>query len=297
MPQLDRLTENPMPISSAIAQQMEHSSWIRRMFEKGAELKRTRGVDNVFDYSLGNPDVEPPESVLEALRHVVASNRLSSHGYMPNAGYPVVRERMAAKLSRETGLPFTPADVFMTVGSAGACNVILKSILDPGDEVIVLMPCFSEYPFYVTNHAATMVPVETDEGFLPDVERIAAAITPRTRAIILNTPNNPSGRIYPENILRDLELVLRAAPQPIMTISDEPYKSLVYDGRGSPRWHRSSAMRPSAIPGRSRKGWRASASGIWRFLPCSPTGRSCAPPAPSPTAFWASSTRRPYGNG
>jgi len=119
----------------------------------------------------------------------------------------------------------------MTVGSAGACNVILKSILDPGDEVIVLMPCFSEYQFYIANHGGNMVAVETDATFLPDVERIAAAITPRTRAIILNTPNNPTGRVYSESVLRDLQGVLSRTGQPITVISDEPYKSYVYDGQ------------------------------------------------------------------
>ena len=163
------------------------------MFEEGVRLKRERGADKVFDFSLGNPDVEPPPAVLDALRRVVASNRPGSHGYMPNPGYPQVRETVARKLQRETGLAFTAEDVFMTVGAAGACNVILKSILDPGDEVIVLMPFFPEYQFYIANHAGRMVLVDTDDAFLPDVEKIAAAITPRTRAIILNSPNNPSG--------------------------------------------------------------------------------------------------------
>jgi aspartate aminotransferase len=223
-----------MPVSQTIALQLENASWIRRMFEEGVRLKRERGADAVFDFSLGNPDVEPPPAVLDALRRVVAADRPGSHGYMPNPGYPQVREAVARKLQREIGLAFTAEDVFMTVGSAGACNVILKSILDPGDEVIVLMPCFSEYPFYIANHGGCMVPVETDAEFLPDVERIAAAITPRTRALILNTPNNPTGRVYPERVLRDLQEVLARAGQPITVISDEPYKSYVYDGRRQP---------------------------------------------------------------
>jgi aspartate aminotransferase len=122
----------------------------------------------------------------------------------------------------------------MTVGSAGACNVILKSILDPGDEVIVLMPCFSEYQFYIASHSGVMIQVETDAEFLPDVERIKAAITPRTRAIILNTPNNPTGRVYPESILRELQEILSRIDQPIMVLSDEPYKAFVYDGKRQP---------------------------------------------------------------
>lgn len=223
-----------MPVAKTIAKQLENASWIRRMFEEGVRMKRERGADAVFDFSLGNPDVEPPPAVLDALRKVVASNLPGSHGYMPNPGYSEVREAVAGKLRRETGLNFTAEDVFMTVGSAGACNVILKSILDPGDEVIVLMPFFPEYQFYIANHGGRMVPVETDETFLPDVERIAAAITPRTRAILLNTPNNPTGRVYPESVLRDLQTLLARCGQPITVISDEPYKSFVYDRQRQP---------------------------------------------------------------
>jgi aspartate aminotransferase len=204
------------------------------MFEEGVRMKRERGAEAVFDFSLGNPDVEPPPAVLDALRRVVAGNRPGSHGYMPNPGYPAVRQAVANKLCRETGLSFTADDVFMTVGSAGACNVILKSILDPGDEVIVLMPFFPEYQFYIANHGGRMVPVETDATFLPDVERVRAAITPRTRAILLNTPNNPTGRVYPESVLRDLDAMLKRVGQPITVISDEPYKSFVYDGGRQP---------------------------------------------------------------
>jgi len=220
-----------MPVAKTIARQLENASWIRRMFEEGVRLKRERGADAICDFSLGNPDVEPPPAVLDALRRVVDGKRPGSHGYMPNPGYAEVREAVAGKLRRETGLDFTGEDVFMTVGSAGACNVILKSILDPGDEVIVLMPFFPEYQFYISNHGGRMVPVETDASFLPDVERIAAAITPRTRAILLNTPNNPTGRVYPASILRDLDAMLKRAGQPITVISDEPYKSFVYDGQ------------------------------------------------------------------
>jgi aspartate aminotransferase len=204
------------------------------MFEEGTRLKRERGAENVFDYTLGNPDVEPPAQVLQTLQRVASSPKPLSHGYMPNAGYPQVREALAAKLSRETGLAFTSEDVFMTVGSAGACNVILKSILDPGDEVIVLKPFFPEYEFYITNHGGTMVQVDTDDNLLPEMERIAAAITPRTRALILNTPNNPTGRVYPESVLRELDALLQRTSQQILLISDEPYKSLVFDGKRQP---------------------------------------------------------------
>ncbi len=227
-----------MPVSRALQQQLANASWIRRMFEEGVRLKRERGADKVFDFSLGNPDIEPPAEVLDALRRVVAGNRPGSHGYMPNPGYPEVRETIARKLQRETGLDFTAEDVFMTVGAAGACNVILKSILDPGDEVIVLAPFFPEYQFYIANHSGRMVLVDTDDAFLPDVEKIAAAIGPRTRALILNSPNNPTGRIYPESTLRELDQMLARAEartgQPIVVLSDEPYKSYVFDGKHQP---------------------------------------------------------------
>lgn len=223
-----------MPVSKTIAAQLESALWIRRMFEEGARLKRERGADAIFDFSLGNPDMDPPSAVIDALRRVVAGNRPGSHGYMPNPGYTQVREVVARKLCKETGLAFDAEDVFMTVGSAGACNVILKATLDPGDEVIVLKPFFPDYQFYIANHAGRMVAVDTDEAFLPDVERIRRAITPRTRAIILNTPNNPTGRVYPEGVLRDLETMLASLGQPIAVLSDEPYKSFVFDGQRQP---------------------------------------------------------------
>ena len=220
-----------MLVSGAIAAQLENASWIRRMFEEGARLKRERGADKVFDFSLGNPVDEPPAAVMDALRRIVTEARPGTHGYMPNPGYPRVREALAAKLSRETGLEFSPEDVFMTVGAAGACNVALKSIVDAGDEVITLAPYFAEYGFYIANHGGAMVPVQTGETFLPDVERIRAAITPRTRAILINTPNNPSGRVYPKETLEALEAMLARVGRPIAVLSDEPYKQFVFDGK------------------------------------------------------------------
>jgi aspartate aminotransferase len=153
---------------------------------------------------------------------------------MSNAGFPQVREAVAGHLRKETGLDFAAEDIIMTSGAAGACNIILKSILDPGDEVVVLNPFFPEYAFYIASHGGKMVLVETDECFLPDVERIAAAISPRTKAIILNTPNNPTGRVYPESVLRGLQAMLSRLSQPVMVISDEPYKHLVFDGKRQP---------------------------------------------------------------
>jgi len=197
------------------------------MFEIGIQLRLERGAENVFDFSLGNPEVEPPAAVIRALRQVVEENRPHSHGYMPNAGYLEVRAELARRLAESTGLPFGVEHVIMTSGAAGAINTVLKSILDPGDEVIVLNPYFPEYRFYIENHGGRVVLVETTVEFLPDPDRIAAAVTPRTRAVILNSPNNPTGRLYPAALLRELNAVIRA---PLVAISDEPYRSIVYDG-------------------------------------------------------------------
>jgi aspartate aminotransferase len=219
-----------MSIAKVIAEQMEHASWIRRMFEIGARMKRERGEENVFDFTLGNPDGEPPEEVITQLRRVVEVNRPRSHAYMPNAGFPAVREVIARRLSRDTGLAYTADHVLMTVGASGAINVVLKSLLDPGDEVIILVPFFPEYQFYIENHAGRMVLVETDGAFQPDAGRIAAAITPRTKAIILNSPNNPTGEVYSEEFLLQLEAVISGLDHPVIVITDEPYKSLIFDG-------------------------------------------------------------------
>jgi aspartate aminotransferase len=204
------------------------------MFEEGARLKKERGEANIFDFTLGNPDVEPPAATLAALRRVVDRNLPKSHGYMPNTGFPEVRATIAKRLCRDTGLDFRAEHICMTTGAAAACNVILKAILDPGDEVILLAPYFAEYPFYVGNHGGRTIVVETSADCLPDMDAIAAVLTNRSRAIILNTPNNPSGRVYPASVLHDLDALLSRMPRPPLVISDEPYKQLVYDGHKQP---------------------------------------------------------------
>jgi aspartate aminotransferase len=219
-----------MSIGKTIAEQMEHASWIRRMFEIGARMKRERGEENVFDFTLGNPDGEPPEQVISALRRAVDRNPARSHAYMPNAGFTSVREVIARQLSQQTGLAYIADHILMTVGAAGAINVVLKSLLDPGDEVIVLIPYFPEYQFYIENHAGRMVLVDTNEAFQPDLGRIAAAITPRTKAIVLNSPNNPTGVVYSTEFLRDLDTLIAGLDHAVTVIVDEPYKSLVFDG-------------------------------------------------------------------
>jgi len=233
-----------MNISHAIAEQMENSSWIRRMFEIGIQLRKERGAENVFDFSIGNPDLSPPARVIDALRRVAEENRPHSHGYMPNAGYPEVREMIAARLRERSGAPYTAADIVMTAGAAGAINTVLKAILDPGDEVLVLVPYFPEYRCYIENHGGRMMLVESDERFQPDPARIARAVTARTRALILNSPNNPTGVIYRENVLRDVNRVL---PPDVLVICDEPYRPLVFDGASVPE--------AAAIFGRAAIAW------------------------------------------
>jgi aspartate aminotransferase len=223
-----------MQTSQSIQKQLLNSSWIRKMFEEGARLKRERGAENVFDFSLGNPDVEPPAEVAATLAELAAKPRAGSHGYMMNAGYEETRAAVARQLEVETGVEFRASNVIMTTGSAGACNVVFKSILDPGDEVIVLEPSFSEYRFYISNHGGVVASVQTDASFAPDIDAIARAITPRTRAIMLNSPNNPTGRVYPAAALDALNDLLERLDQDILVLSDEPYKHLVYDGRHVP---------------------------------------------------------------
>ncbi|MCI5147745.1 MAG: aminotransferase class I/II-fold pyridoxal phosphate-dependent enzyme, partial [Candidatus Electrothrix sp. AR3] len=161
----------------------EKSSWIRKMFEEGARMKAEFGAENVFDFSLGNPDVPPPKKFIQVLAELAECDTSGVHAYMPNGGYPYVREALAAKLSQEQGAKIGMGDVLMTCGAAGALNVIMKSLLDPGDEVIILSPFFVEYNFYVDNHGGTTKVVPTDEEFNLDLKAIEAALTEKTKAV------------------------------------------------------------------------------------------------------------------
>lgn len=223
-----------MAIAHKIENFMEQASWIRRMFEQGLELKARLGADKVFDFSLGNPNLEPPEKVKRAILEVLADERPGKHAYMPNAGLKETREAVANYLSREHGLPLTWEHIIMTCGAGGALNVALKTILDPQDEVIILAPYFVEYFFYVDNHNGIGKLVHTNEDFSLNLSEIEAAITPRTKAIIVNSPNNPSGRVYDEISIRKLgkifEFINKNKGQDIYILSDEPYSKIVYDG-------------------------------------------------------------------
>jgi aspartate aminotransferase len=216
-------------ISQTVTDNLKKASWIRRMFEEGARLKQERGADKVFDFTLGNPEIEPPPAVLAAARRVLDSDAPHLHAYMPNAGHPRVRAAVAKRMEAATGLPYIANHVLMTVGAGGALNTVLKALLDPGDEVITVAPFFAEYTFYAENHGGRLVVVPPMADLTPDVATLEAAITPKTRAILVNSPNNPSGVIYPAATFTAIEAVLARAARPIVLISDEPYRELVFD--------------------------------------------------------------------
>jgi aspartate aminotransferase len=223
-----------MAVSKKMLAFAERSSWIRRMFEEGARLKAQHGAEKVCDFSLGNPDLPPPPQYHEVLRRVTSREEAGAHGYMANAGYPFVREAVAAQVSREQGVAVSGEEILMTVGAAGGLNVVMKALLDPGDEVIILAPFFVEYAFYVDNHGGVSRTVATREDFSLDLAAIAAAINERTKAIIINSPNNPTGQIYAASELAGLAKVLAEAGRPIFLIADEPYRKIVYDGHEVP---------------------------------------------------------------
>lgn len=223
-----------MSISKKVEGFLSRSSWIRAMFEEGERLKKLHGADKVYDFTLGNPSVEPPAAFKEELKQLALNPIPGMHRYMSNAGYPETRRAVAEVLSEDSGLAFTENHVVMTVGAGGALNVILKTILDPGQEVIILSPFFVEYKFYIDNHGGTIKEVPTKDDFQLDLDAIAGAITANTRAIIINSPNNPTGVVYNADSLEELGILLRAKETQfgttIYVISDEPYAKITYDG-------------------------------------------------------------------
>lgn len=211
---------------------MKESSWIRRMFEEGMELRREHGADNVFDLSLGNPLLEPPSEFDEVLRRIVGEKTPGTHRYMPNGGFPETRAAVAKQLAKESGEPFEGTDILMTTGAASALNVILRSILDEGDEVVIIAPYFAEYVFYIQHQTGVVREAQCDDGFLPDIESLRSVLTDRTRGVIINTPNNPTGVIYPEETIEAIAGAIQEAEKKFGTeiylISDEPYRKLMY---------------------------------------------------------------------
>jgi aspartate aminotransferase len=221
-----------------IARKMESfitkSSWIRKMFEDGARLKAAHGAANVFDFSLGNPNLPPPQAFSTALVETAQEDTAGVHGYMPNSGLPAAREAIADLVTRQQGTALSADDIIMTCGAAGALNVILKAVLDPGDEVITPAPFFVEYSFYADNHGGTLKPVPTARDFTLDLNAISDAIGQRTKVVLINSPNNPTGQVYSKESLRELGRILKergkALNRTIYLVSDEPYRNIVYDG-------------------------------------------------------------------
>ena len=222
-------------LTPAIKAHLGNSSWIRRMFEAGIELKKKYGAENVFDYSLGNPDIPAPEVVKTAMTDL-AEHALDpfAFGYMPNAGLPEVRAALAAKLGKEQGVEVGGEKVLVTCGAAGGINVFFRAVLSAGDEVLCPAPYFVEYGFYAENYGGILKSVPCKEDFTLDIAAMDAAITPKTRAVIINSPNNPTGQIYSAEEINALAEVLRkhsaANGRVIYLISDEPYRFLNFDG-------------------------------------------------------------------
>lgn len=220
---------------------MQQSSWIRRMFEHGVELRKIHGAEKVFDLSLGNPLLEPPPEFARCLQRLAHEPQNGQHRYMPNAGFPEVRAAVAEALGRELGVAFGAAEILMSVGAAGALNAILCALLDPGDEVVIFAPYFAEYVFYVAHHGGVVREAPCRADFQPDAAALRGLLNERTRVVLINSPNNPTGVIYPDASLRELAQVVAEAERrhgsAIYIVSDEPYRRLTYDGVEVPSVH------------------------------------------------------------
>ncbi|NLI11853.1 MAG: pyridoxal phosphate-dependent aminotransferase [Peptococcaceae bacterium] len=223
-----------MVISGNIQKFLAKASWIRKMFEEGERLRKIYGNDKVYDFTLGNPDAEPPAAFKKELKRLALEPVPGMHRYMSNAGYPETRQAIAEVLAEQTALPFDKNNIVMTCGAGGGLNVVLKTLLDPGDEVIILSPYFVEYKFYIDNHGGVVKEVPTTSEFQLDNNAISQAITSRTRAIIINSPNNPTGVVYDSASLEELGKAIAAKEtelgNPVFVISDEPYAKIVYNG-------------------------------------------------------------------
>lgn len=221
--------------SEKIVQNLSKSSWIRAMFEEGNRLAKIYGKDKVYDFSLGNPFGEPPTEVQESLKKHILGGELGLHKYMSNSGYPDVCEKIAKSLEKESGVSLSGENVIMTVGAAGGLNVVFKSLLNEGEEVVVFAPYFVEYNSYVDNAGGktVIIPANTVD-FQPNLDEMKKAITAKTKAVIINSPNNPTGVIYSEESLRAMAAILEAKEKEfgtsIYVLSDEPYNKIVYDG-------------------------------------------------------------------
>jgi aspartate aminotransferase len=222
-----------MPIAENIKNALGSSSMIRKMFEEGNLLKKQHGADKVFDFSLGNPDLEPPRAFHEVFLKLAQEDGKGSHGYMPNAGYQHAREALAKKASKEQQVDIDGSHIVMAVGAAGGLNTVFKTICNPGDEVIVSRPYFMEYRAYTANHGAKLVEADSLADFNLDIAAIGAALSPKTAAVLINSPNNPTGRVYPAQTVSALAGLLlehgkKTGRLPYL-VSDEPYREIAYN--------------------------------------------------------------------
>ena len=222
-----------MPVSNKIKNFMEQGSWIRKMFEEGISLKRQFGEENVFDLSLGNPVIDPPQEFFSKLKSIADNPISGMHRYKPNAGLLETREAVAGQLTDETMIAFTANEIIMTCGAGGALNVVMKTLMDPGDEFVIFAPFFVEYHFYADNHGGSCKVVPPDRNFLPDLDAFRDAVTPKTRGVLINSPNNPTGVLYSSEVLSNLCEIIREKEEEygtkIYLVSDEPYRRLIFD--------------------------------------------------------------------
>ena len=222
-----------MTISTKLKKSMEQGSWIRKMFEEGILLKTKIGADKVYDLSLGNPIYEPPPKFIELLRNYIENPASGLHRYMPNAGLAETREAVAKNLTTETGLIFSKEDIVMTCGAGGALNIIIKTLLDPGDEIVVFAPYFAEYFFYAYNNGGKCVVLDHDDDFMPKLSMLEEIVNEKTKMVIVNSPNNPSGVVYPNSVLKTLGQSIKKLElkygRDIFIVSDEPYRKIIYD--------------------------------------------------------------------
>ena len=227
-----------MTISKKMSDFLEQGSWIRRMFEDGIELKKKYGPENVFDLSLGNPIFSPPDALYDEMESLINNPDKSAHRYMPNAGLDETRKKVAEFLSATTNHNFNLNNILMTGGAGGALNVALKSILDPGDEVIFFTPFFPEYFFYTDNHSGVSKIIDSDDNFIPDLKSLDSNINSKTKAVIINSPNNPSGIVYDDDFYKQFSEILKKHEtllnREIFVISDEPYRRIIFDDLDCP---------------------------------------------------------------
>ncbi|MCL2232016.1 MAG: pyridoxal phosphate-dependent aminotransferase [Treponema sp.] len=223
-----------MPLADAIREALSSQTMIRRMFEEGARMKKQHGEENVFDFSIGNPDLQPPLAFHHVLGRLAQEAQKGAHAYMPNAGFPEVRETLARKVSAEQGTDIDGSHIVMSCGAAGGINVVFKAILNPGDEVVVSKPYFMDYRPYTANHGGRLVEVPSLADFGLDLDALKASLSPKTAVVLINSPHNPTGRVYSRETIAALAEILcehgRNCGRMPYLVSDEPYREIAYDG-------------------------------------------------------------------